>query len=106
MINPGGFVVCLCGVFFLFEAAEMYHLPVDSYLGDPFFDMRFPIDSLVFGIAPAGEFPPVAVVLRLRSGAEVRLAIIDAVVVYMVGEQAVGDLDYFAVHEYEGVLSR
>ena len=89
----------------LLEAAEMYHLFVNPYLGDPFFDARFPIDSLVSGFGRHGEFSPVAVVLRLRGRAQVRLAIVEGVVIYVVGEQAVADFDDFPVHEYDGVLS-
>ena len=83
----------------------MYHLSVDPYLGDPFFDVFFPVNTLVFGFAGAGEFSSVAVVLSLRGRPEVRLAIVEGVMIYMVREQAIADLDDFPVHEYEFVLS-
>jgi len=105
MINLGGLVVGLRGVFFLLKTAEMYHLSVDSYLGHPFFDVLLPVNSFVFRIALPGEFSPVAVALRGRCRPEVCLSIVDAVMIYMVDEQAVIDFDDFPVHEFECELS-
>ena len=105
MIHPCTLVVGLRGVFFLLKAAEMYHLFVDPYLGHPLFDVFLPVNSFVFRITLPGEFPPVAVVLRLRCRPEVCLSIVNGFVIYMVHEQSITDGDDFPVHEYEGELS-
>ena len=105
MVPPGSLVVCLRGVFFLLEAAEMYHLPVNSYLCDPFIDVLLPVHTFVFRIALPGEFPPVTIALCGRCRPEVCLSIVDTVVIYMVGEQSLTDFEDFPLHENKFVIS-
>ena len=83
----------------------MYHLPVDPYLGDPFIDVLLPVNAFVFRVALPGEFPPVSIALRGRCLPEVRISIVEAVVIYVVGEHSVGDFDDFPLHENERELS-
>jgi len=83
----------------------MYYLSVDPYLGYPFVDVFLPVHTFVFRVALPGEFSPVSVVLCLRCRPEVRLPIVEGVMIYMVREQAIADLDDFPVHEYECELS-
>ncbi len=86
MINPCTLVIGLCGINLLLIAAEMYHLSVDPYLSHPFFDVFLPVNSFVFRITCPGEFPSVAIVLRLRCRTEICLSIVKSFVIYMVDE--------------------
>jgi hypothetical protein len=93
----GGFVVCLCGLDFVFEVADGDGVAISGYFGDELLFARIKAYALVFR-AGVCSFFSVAVVLGAACGAEVRPAIVEAVMVNVVNNMAGRDFYNTAMH--------
>jgi len=91
-------VVCLCGFDFITELPKLYSLFVKGYSDAPFLIVLLPVNPFVFRAALTKMFSSVAHVLRVSSGAEICLSIVQAVTVYMIDEHIIRDFQYFTVH--------
>ena len=97
MVFFGCDIICLCGPDFVFEVSEGDGIAVGGYFGD---ELLFAgVEAYTF-ILRAGVFSflRIAVVLGAARGAEVRLSIVEAVMVDMVNDIARGDFYYTTVH--------
>ena len=99
MVFFGGAVVGFGGGELIFEVSEKLSGAVGLYLGEPFSFCSAPGDASVFRVC-AGLFCEglVAVVLGWSCGSEVCFAVVEAVVVYVVDEEPIGDFEDPAVH--------
>jgi hypothetical protein len=95
-----GCVVCLCGVDFVAEAADNLLLVINGNHGSPSFLLFVVPDAPVFRGGVDLGIAGVSGVVGGRGGAEVGLAIVPAVMVDVVGVEAVRHVDDLAVHRY------
>lgn len=84
-----GAIVGLCGFDFRVEVAEREVLVVENNGGDPFFIVFVPTDAFELRGGWRGILSTVVAVLSVGCGAEVCLAIIEAIAVSMVNEEAI-----------------
>ena len=101
MVLPGGFVVGLCGLDFVFEISEGDGIAIGGNFGDePLFAG---VEAYAF-ILRAGVFSffRIAIVLGAGGRAQVRPAIVEAVMVDVVNDAAWRDFYYTAVHVNRG----
>ena len=98
MIFSSGFVVCFGGFEFACKGAEVDSFAIDADAGAPSLHIVRPVDALVFRARVRFELPPVPDVLRVRCRPEVRLSIVQAVMVDVVAEHAGGNIDEKTVH--------
>jgi len=98
MVFHCGFVVCFCGVDFAGKGAEVDSFAVDADACAPSLHIVRPVDALVFRARVRFELPPVPDVLRVRCRPQVRLSIVQAVMVDVVAEHAGGNIDEKTVH--------
>ena len=98
MIFSSGFVVCFGGFEFACKGAEVDSFAIDADAGAPSLHIVRPVDALVFRARVRFELPPVPDVLRVRCRPEVRLSIVQAVMVDVVAEHAGGNIDEKIVH--------
>lgn len=81
----GGFIIGHSSLNLIIEVAEGYCSAVDSYAGVPLAFRLVPGDALVFRAgAYISGFGCVAEVLRMGGGAEIGVAIVEAVAVYVI----------------------
>jgi hypothetical protein len=92
-----GFVVGFCSLNFIVEISEGDGIAVGGYFGNELLFAGVEAYTFVFR-AGVFSFFRVAVVLGSGRGAEVRLSIVEAVMVYVVNDAALGDFYYTAVH--------
>ncbi len=91
------FVVCFCGFDFICEVSEGDGIAVGGYFGNELLFAGVEAYTFVFR-AGIFSFFLVAVVLGAGCWAEVRLSIVEAVMVDVVNDAAGGDFYYTAVH--------
>ena len=92
-----GVVVCLCGFYLFFEAADVDWLAFGANSSGPLSSGLSEGDALIPGCCSA-EFSPVACILRTGGGSEISLSIIDAIVINMIDEHSVGNFNEVAMH--------
>ena len=98
------FVVGLCGVDFIFERAKINSFSFETDAGPPALHVLCPVNTFIFRARRPFEFAPVPDVLVGRCRAQIRLAVVQAVMVDVVAAHAVRDIDNQVVHI--GVSSR
>lgn len=98
MVFYCGFVVGFCGVDLVIERAEVDSFSVDADSGAPSLHVPGPVDTLVLRAGGPVEFSSVPDILGVCCGPQVRLAIVQAVVIDMVAEHPVRDVDNKVVH--------
>jgi hypothetical protein len=92
-----GFVVGLCGLYFIFEITEGDCITIGGYFGDELLFAGIEAYAFVLG-AGVFSFLGVAVVLGTACGAKVCPAIVEAVMVDVVNDMAGRDFYYTAMH--------
>jgi hypothetical protein len=92
-----GFVVCLCRVDLVFEAANVDRPAMGADSHGPFSGGLSEGYALVLRCC-AAEFSPVACILRTGGGSEISLSIIDAIVINMIDEHSVRNFNEVAMH--------
>jgi len=98
MIFLCGGVIRPCGGELVLERAQVDSFAIDADAGAPALHVVGPIDALEFRAGGRPEFSSVPDVLRVRGGAQVGLAIVEAVMVDVVGEHAGRHVDDHVVH--------
>ena len=91
-------IVCLCGFGFVVEGADEFGLAVKAYLDLPFFSFFLEAHPLVFRGWILCEMYAVVGVLPVIGRPEVRIAIIEAVMVDVIDEKMIGRVENLAVH--------
>ena len=91
-------VVGFCGIGFIGERAEVYPFAVDADSCPPAFHVLCPVDSFEPRTRLDFELSSVPDVLRVRYRSDVCFSVVEAVMVYVVGEHAGGDVDDEVVH--------
>ena len=99
-----GFVVCLSGLFFVFERSDEFLLSVIAYNYSPFLYLFDPTDSSIFRGLILSKVFSVVVILRACCGSEICFSIVQAVMIDVVDEEIVGRADYFTVHHDRNIL--
>ena len=95
-----GFIVCLSGVNFIAEITDHLSCVINANHGPPSFLLFVVPDTSVFRCGVDLGIACVLGVLCGRGGAEVGFAIVPAVMIDVVGDEAVRHVDDFAVHRY------
>jgi hypothetical protein len=98
VVFSGGLVVGFGGIKLVFEGAEVNSFSVDADSGPPSIHIFCKVDAFVFRAGVGFEFSSVPDVLGVGYGSEVCLSVVEAVVVDVVAEHAMGDVDDEMVH--------
>jgi len=85
-------VVCLCGLFFVFEIPDAYVLSFIAYNNSPFLAPFPPTDSRIFRGFILSKLFPVIGILGACCEPEVGFSIVQAVMINVVDEEMAGRL--------------
>lgn len=92
------FIVCFCGVDFTCEGAEIYFSAVTLDSGFPLSLDFVVFEAFIFRAGFRFCLGTIAEVLRDGGGAEICIAIVEAVAVYVVTEQLLRYINHLVVH--------